>query len=282
MADVKELKKRIKGVSNTKKITNAMKAMSMIRLQKAEARAVSAKPYAEAVKHMVSGIGEGGYFKHNKSSAVLLVVFSSDRGLCGGFNDTLLKSTKNTIEKHIKQGKKIKLILIGAKAVSFFSRSKFEVYSKYAHLPTEPTIHLSNLVVADCKKLFLEGTVSEVVVIYNHFLSKLKYDTRMHILLPLPQIGQIGKNMLPNFVYEPDKVVVLNSIMEMYLGSAMYQFFLESTASEYSARFASMSKATDNADEMITDLTLKLNKTRQAVITSEILEIVSGAEALRY
>jgi F-type H+-transporting ATPase subunit gamma len=280
MADIKDLKKRIKGVSNTQKITKAMKTMSMIRLQKAEAKAVASKPFAAAVREMVADVSEGRYFKNNGSKDVLYVVFSSDRGLCGGYNDYLFKAATIAIEKHKAAGSKVKVLAIGTKAVVYFAKRGYEIYAKYSHLPAEPTLSLSNLIVSDCKKLFLEGKIGEVVIIYNHFLSKLRYDIKFQKLLPLHAGAHKIDKLLPNFIYEPSKNVLLDSIVEMYLESTLFQSFLEASASEYSARFAAMSKATDNADEMISNLTLLLNKTRQAMITTEILEIVSGAEAL--
>jgi F-type H+-transporting ATPase subunit gamma len=281
MAQVKDLKERIKGVQSTQKITKAMKSISLIRLQKAEARALSSRPYIYAVTELAAHMGgESVYSLRNDSKNALFVIFTSDRGLCGAYNDNLLRKAEEAIKVREKTGK-IKLVLVGTKAIIHFNRRGYEIHSMYSHLPPDPTTSLSNLVMNDCKKLFLQGDVGEVVLVYNNFKSKLSYEIKIKQLLPLPRYhSTTGSGEIPIYIYEPGMERVINTITEMFLESTVFHSFLDLYASEYSARLTAMSKATDSAQEMLDALTLEMNKTRQAMITTELLEIISGAEAL--
>ena len=282
MTTVKDLKSRIKGVLGTQKITKAMKTISLIRLIKAEERAISSKPYIYAVSDIVSHIQAGNiYFRGNKSKNSAFVIFTSDRGLCGAFNDNLLKAAEAVVASKKETGAP-KLILIGTKAITYFNKKKYDIYSRYSQLPSSPTISLSNLVMADCKKLFLDGEVGEVFLIYNNFKSKLKYEIKVKRMLPVTTLVRPGMSGIkPLYLFEPNKRKMVDLIMEMYLESTVFHSFLDLYASEYTARYTAMAKATDSAMDMINDLTLEMNKTRQAQITKEILEVVSGAEAIR-
>jgi F-type H+-transporting ATPase subunit gamma len=280
MAQLKDIKSRIKGVKSTQKITKAMKSMAAIRLQRAEARALASRPFIYAITDIISQLDyESPYFKGNRSLNTLYVVFTSDRGLCGAFNENLLRAAEADIIERSKKGK-VSLILIGTKAIVHFRNKKYEIVSMYSHLPPDPTVSLSNLVMNDCKKAFLDEKVGEVILMYNNFKSKLRYEIKTKKMLPLPQTKMSVKKINPLFKYEPEKDRVVGQVMEMFLESTVFHSFLDLYASEYSARLAAMTKATDSADEMISDLTLEMNKTRQASITREILEVISGAEAL--
>lgn len=281
MALIKDLRTRIKGIRGTQKITKAMKSMSLIRLQRAETRALCSRPSIYAITDIVSHLdSESAYFKGNKSKGTLYVIFTSDRGLCGAFNENLLKEAEREIDE-CKKKRNCKLILIGVKAALYFNKKGYDIYSMYSHLPPDPTVSLSNLVMNDCKKLFLEGSVGEVVLIYNNFKSKVKYEIKIKRMLPLPSHGHVKvSGIRPIFTYEPDKSRLVDSVIEMFLESTVFHSFLDLYASEYSARFLAMTKATDSAEEMINDLNLEMNKTRQALITKEILEVTSGAEAI--
>ena len=258
-----------------------MKTMSLIRLQKAEERAISSKPYIYAISDIVSHLStDSVYYKGNRSNKTLYVIFTSDRGLCGAFNENLLRVAEGLIEQRNKTGSS-KLILIGAKANIYFAKKKHDFHSSYAHLPSSPTISLSNLVMSDCRKLYLDGEVGEVVLVYNNLKKKLFYDIKVKKMLPASSLVRPGgKGIKPIYIYEPGKDQVIDQIMEMYLESTVFHSFLDLYASEYSARLAAMTKATDSAQDMIDDLVLEMNKTRQALITKEILEVISGAEAL--
>jgi len=281
MVQIKDIKERIRGVKGTQKITNAMKSMSLIRLQRAEARALASRPFIYAITDIVSHLeSDNIYYKGNKSGDALFVIFTSDRGLCGAFNENLIKQAEAAIKERSRTGK-CRLILVGTKAIMYFRRRKYEIYSTYSNLPPDPTASLSNLVMNDCKKLYLEGKAGEVVLAYNNFRSKLKYEIRLKKMLPLPKTLLGAKQAIrPIFLYEPDRNRLVDSVIEMFLESTVFHSFLDLYASEYSARLAAMTKATDSAQEMINGLILELNKTRQALITREILEVISGAEAL--
>jgi F-type H+-transporting ATPase subunit gamma len=281
MVQIKDIKSRIKGITNTQKITKAMKSMALIRLQRAELRALASRPFIYAITDIVSHLrSDNIYYSGNKSKDALFVIFTSDRGLCGAFNENLIKQAEEEIKQKSKTGK-CKLILVGTKGTAYFSRRGYDIYSTYTHLPTDPTASLSSLVINDCRKLYLEGKVGEVTLIYNNFKSKLKYVIKSKKMLPLPRIvSSIKEGIRPIFLYEPDRKRLVDSVIEMFMESTVFHSFLDLYASEYSARLAAMTKATDSAQEMIDDLVLELNKTRQALITKEILEVISGAEAL--
>ncbi len=280
MADIRELRRRIKGVKNTQKITKGMKTMAAIRLQRSQARSTAAKPYTTAVADMASYLTEENiYCRGNRCKKTLYVVFTSDRGLCGAFNDSLLRAVEAELEK--SEVKDHMLLLIGTKAVAHFSRKGQTAYSKYSQLPADPTLSISNLVMKDCVDVFRKGEVGSVVLVYNHFFSKLSYEVRFQKLLPISQkTSPDDKGMKLLFIFEPGQAILTELIMAMYLESTVFQAFLDSYASEYAARLIAMTNATNNAEDMIIDLTMEMNKTRQANITSEILEVVSGAEAL--
>ena len=282
MVQIKDLKERIKGITSTQKITKAMKSISLIRLQKAEARALSSRPYIYAVTDLAAHMGgESVYSLRNRSKNTLFVIFTSDRGLCGAFNENLIRKAEEAIGIQKRSGGGVKLVLIGTKAIIHFHSKKYDIHSNYSHLPPDPTTSLSNLVMNDCKNLFLKGEVGEVVLIYNNFKSRLNYEIKIKQLLPLPRYHSITeKGEIPIYIYEPGTESVINKIAEMFLESTVFHSFLDLYASEYSARLTAMTKATDNAQEMLEVLTLEMNKTRQASITTELLEIISGAEAL--
>jgi len=281
MVQIKDIKSRIKGIRNTQKITKAMKSMALIRLQRAEMRALASRPFIYAITDIVSHLrSDSIYYSGNKSRDALFVIFTSDRGLCGAFNVNLIRQAEEEIRQRSRTGK-CKLILVGTKGTTYFSRRGYDVFSTYTHLPPDPTASLSSLVINDCRKLYLEGKVGEVTLIYNNFKSKLKYVIKSKKMLPLPKIvSGIKEGIRPIFLYEPDRKRLVDSVIEMFMGSTVFHSFLDLYASEYSARLAAMTKATDSAQEMIDDLVLEMNKTRQALITKEILEVISGAEAM--
>ncbi len=281
MVQIKDIRERIKGITGTQKITKAMKSLSLIRLQRAEARALASRPFIYAITDVVSHLeSDNVYFKGNKSKDALFVIFTSDRGLCGAFNESLIRQAEAAIKERSRTGK-CKLILVGTKAAVHFARASCDVFSTYSHLPPDPTVSLSNLVMNDCRKLYLDEKVGEVILVYNNFKSKLKYEIKIKRLLPLPQVtAAAGQGIRPIFLYEPDKIQLVHGVIEMFLNTTVFHSFLDLYASEYSARLAAMTKATDSAEDMINDLILELNKTRQAMITKELLEVISGAEAL--
>jgi len=278
---IKDIRARIKGIKGTQKITKAMKSMSLIRLQRAEARALASRPFIHAITDIVSHLETDNiYSKGNNSKDALFVIFTSDRGLCGAFNENLMREAEFAIKERSKTGN-CKLILVGTKAAIYFRKHGREIISNYSQLPPNPTVSLSNLVMNDCKKQLLENKVGEVLLVYNNFRSKLKYEPRIKRMLPLPKMEaehiEERKNI---FLFEPDKERLANQVIEMFLEATVFHSFLDLYASEYSARLIAMTKATDSAQEMIDGLILDLNKTRQALITKELLEVISGAEAL--
>jgi F-type H+-transporting ATPase subunit gamma len=279
MAQVKDIKERIKGVKNTQKITKAMKSMALIKLVKAEQRALASRPFIYAISDMATHLDcESSYFTGNDSKDTLFVIFTSDRGLCGAFNEALLREAERQIAEKKKHGE-VKLILVGTKAAVHFAKKQYPIFSHYSHLPADPTVSLSNLVTNDVKKLFGENSVGAVYLIYNNFKSKIKYEIKIKKLLPIDTFS-VSRKMKPAFIYEPDQDTVIEAVVRMYMELTMFHAFLDLYASEYAARLIAMTKATDSADEMISALTLELNKTRQADITRELLEVISGAEAL--
>ena len=188
MTQIKDLRDRVKGIRNTQKITKAMKSMALIRLQKAELRALASRPFIYGITDIVSALEvDNIYFKEGRSAEVAVLIFTSDSGLCGAFNENIIRAAEREIEAIERDGKrKCGLILVGTKATVHFARSGRKIYSTYTHLPPDPTVSLSNLVMNDCRKLFLEGKAGEVILVYSNFKSRLKYEMKVKKMLPVP------------------------------------------------------------------------------------------------
>jgi F-type H+-transporting ATPase subunit gamma len=288
MANIKDLKKKIKSTQSTLKITTAMKLVSAAKLNKAQQAIQGARPYStelDSTIRTVSALVDGyehSYFKQdvtNKHS--VLLVISSDKGLCGGYNSQLGKKVKNFISN---SDENVKLVFIGKK-VKELVKALPNVSKTYTFEKTEPSFNEMKAIGQDLAKLFTLGEVGKVYVAYNEFKSAIAFDSKVKTLLPL-SLEESEKESLKeefpfDFKYEPTPKEILDSLLPETFISNLWTCLLDGLASEHGSRMASMDSATKNCKEMIKTLTLKMNKLRQASITTELIEVVSGAESLK-
>lgn len=293
MANLKEVKGRIQSVVSTQQITKAMKMVAAAKLRKAQDRITQMRPYAQKLSEIIQNVsagdtdgGENPFSEERKTERVLLVVVSSDRGLCGGFNSSIFKSTKALIaEKYSKaeEDGKLEIMTIGKKAFEHFSKRKYNVIDTYSHL-------IEKLNFTDAKEAaeqvmgdYVRGHYDRVDIVYNEFKNVATQIVRKEQFLPI-QESEDQKNRQTSsgidYLFEPSKDYIFEELVPKSLKIQFYKTLLESNASEHGARMTAMDKATENADELLKELRLTYNRTRQAAITKEILEIVGGAEAL--
>lgn len=288
MANLKEIRNRISSVSSTKQITSAMKMVSAAKLRKSQGAIVQLRPYAQLMNEVVcrltdSNIEDITYLKAKKiEKKVLLISLTSNKGLCSTFNSSIIKLTKLRINKHLAEGKEVYLQSFGKKGDSAF---KYIQDINYLGSNDEIWDSLSfeniSLFADNLLKEYAKGTYDRVEIIYNQFKNAAVQEPKIDSFLPfdLTTIKTTDKSN-NNYIFEPNKTDILQSIIPLFLHTKMYRCFLDSFTSEHAARMTSMNKATDNAQELLSDLTLTYNKLRQASITNEIIEICSGANAL--
>ena len=292
MANLKEVRTRIASTQSTQQITKAMKMVSATKLRKAQQAITQMRPYAEKLNGILQNLSDSvrdepsiqGYFEHREVKNVLLVVNSSDRGLCGGFNSNITKEVTSLIEKTY-QGKNVEVKFLGKKAYEFFKRHSFSMdtssMSIFQDLNANDAFKFGGEIIAD----FLNGKYDEVRVVYNKFKNAATQIVTAEKILPveLDAFGSSEKEpskYLADFAFEPTKKDLLFTVIPRALKTQLYKTMLDSQASEHGSRMVAMDKATENAGELIYDLKLEYNQARQAAITTEILEIVGGAAAL--
>ena len=294
MPSLKDLRNRISSVKSTKKITSAMKMVAAAKLRKAQENALQARPYSEKLSNIVKTLvsSEGQNFNQpslvlgtEKNTTELIVVCSADRGLCGGFNGSVVRYTRKKIRKLHSQGKKTKIIFIGKKAFQALKRENSENIIKVFSDVTNKIIdfnlakEISDLIISN----FDQGTFDSCSLIYTQFNSAINQEVKEKSLIPLvtDDYNSDNKNSsLQDYNFEPDEENILNHVVPQNLSVQLFTALLESVASEQGARMTAMDNATRNANDMIDNLTLFYNRSRQAVITKELIEIISGAEAI--
>ncbi len=289
MANLKEIRNRISSVSSTKQITSAMKMVSAAKLRKSQGAIVQLRPYAQLMNEVVcrltdSNIEDITYLKTKKiEKKVLLISLTSNKGLCSTFNSSIIKLTKQRINKHLAESKEVYLQSFGKKGDSAF---KYIQDINYLGSNDEiwDSLNFENisLFADNLLQEYVKGTYDRVEIIYNQFKNAAVQEPKTDSFLPfdLSTIKTKDKSTNNNYIFEPNKTDILQSIIPLFLHTKMYRCFLDSFTSEHAARMTSMNKATDNAQELLSDLTLTYNKLRQASITNEIIEICSGANAL--
>ncbi len=313
MANLKDIRRRIKSVKNTQKITQAMRMVAAAKVKRAENKVKAIRPYSAQLEQLlleVAGAAQQHLANEPDAAGTLkwlttptgannpaIVVMSSDRGLCGAFNGTIIRQALK-LEKHLlAQGKTPVFYTIGRKVTQAMKRyGKSTVIGTMVDMTAAPTSMHAKDVVDTLSKAYLAGDVDDIVVLSTHFRSMISYKVQLTSLLPtvsIPDPGVYPAELLAvaptsgqatvaprEQLIEPDPVTVLNALVPLYLTNQLYTLLLESAASELAARMTAMANATTNASEMIGKLTIQYNKVRQAAITQEILEIVSGAQAL--
>jgi F-type H+-transporting ATPase subunit gamma len=289
MAGSKEIRTKIKSVQNTRKITKAMEMVAASKMRKAQERMRAARPYADRIRNIAAHLSQANpEYKHpfltkrDGMKAVGVVVVTTDKGLCGGLNTNVLRSVTNKYREWQDAKVTINATAIGNKGFGFLNRIGAKVVSHVTQLGDTP--HLERLIGAVKVQLdaFANGEVDAVFLAYTRFVNTMKQETIVEQLLPLTpeKLGTPSRDFAWDYIYEPDAQVVLDELMTRYIESLIYQAVAENMASEHSARMVAMKSASDNAKEVIADLQLTYNKARQAAITKELSEIVSGAAAV--
>ncbi len=292
-AGARDIKRKIKSVANTRQITKAMELVSTAKLRKAKSKLDITKPYFETVLKTIKKIIKNEnnlkhkYLVEREKKNTLYIIITADRGLCGGYNSNVLKKAVKMIENNDTNAK---LVTVGKQGLKFFKNSPHEIIKSLTQISEKPSFddakELSNLAL----KLYDEERVDEIIFVYTRMITSLNLEPTDLTLLPVSVDIEKEKKTKENkkeremrdlVTYEPSAEVVLDFIIPKYVESVIYGGLIESSASEQSARRIAMESATDNADEMIEELTLTYNQARQAAITQEITEIVGGAEALK-
>ena len=292
MASGKELRTKIKSVENTKKITKAMEMISVSKMRKAQERMRAARPYSDKVRNIASNLGQANpeyvhpFMTSNEGKSVGYIVVTTDKGLCGGLNTNLFRAVTQKLRETQSAGKSPLTVAIGSKGLGFLGRVGAKVVSHITHLGDKP--HLDKLIgpVKVLLDAYVKGEVSAVYVCYNKFVSTMKQEPVLEQLLPLSaekmakESKDSGAATSWDYIYEPDAQTVIDELLVRYAEAMVFQAVAENMASEHAARMVAMKAATDNAGNVIAELKLVYNKTRQAAITKELSEIVAGAAAV--
>jgi len=285
MANLKDIRTRIQSVGSTMQITNAMKMVSAAKLKKAQDAIEKMRPYAEKLTELLSGLSAnldsdlgGDYAAEREVQKVLLVPITSNRGLCGALNTNIIKQTASLIENDYK-GTDVEILTIGKKAYDQLSK-KFKVIDNQSKVFDDLTYDNVAAIAQKIMDDFSEKKYDKVILIYNSFKNAATQIVKSEQFLPI-KTEKSADNVVLDYIYEPSQAEIVLELIPKSLKTQFYKAIRDAWASEHGARMTSMHKATDNAKEMKDELTLQYNKARQAVITGEILEIVSGAEALK-
>ena len=289
MPSLKDLKNRISSVKSTQKITSAMKMVAAAKLRRAQDQALASRPYTSLMDKIVSKISSKAtgtsidlLTGKPKNKTQLLVVFSADRGLCGGFNGSITRSVKKEINDLQKNNVNVKLLMVGKKSADSLNREYGNLFiDKIEGKSAKPNYADAEVLATKIIDLFENGDFGVCRVIYNKFVSAIAQEVTFKSLIPAEiQINEEDKDTASIYDFEPSEEEILTDLLPRNLATQLFSSQIESTASELAARMTAMDNATRNAGEMIDKLTLQYNRTRQAVITSELIEIISGAEAL--
>ena len=290
MATLDDLKKRIASVKSTQKITKAMKMVAAAKLRRAQDQAIASRPYTSLMDNIVSKIsskatGSGIDLLTGKedNKTQLLVVFSADRGLCGGFNGSITRTVRKEVKDLNKNGIKVKLLMVGKKSADALNRDFGDLYiDRIEGKSGKPNFTDAEILAKKIITLFENDEFGVCRVIYNKFISAIAQEITYKSLIPAEVKQNEVQDNLDNsvFEFEPSEEEILTDLLPRNLATQLFSSQIESTASELAARMTAMDNATRNAGEMIDKLTLQYNRTRQAVITKELIEIISGAEAV--
>lgn len=291
MANLKAIRSRIRSIKATQKITSAMRLVAAAKVRRAQARVQASRPFTSHLVNLLKVIvrdcnpidlEEMPLLQVRPVKKVGIIVISSDRGLCGSYNTNVCRSVLNRVQELEKDGKEAFLTLVGMKAVNFFRHMKVNKHKTYTLLPAVPTVQEAKLIADQIAQKYVNEELDAVEIIGTHFVSILTGQVVNTKFLPveLPQSDQA--KLEPQRLFEPSINEVLEKeLLPRYVENVVYQAMLEASASELAARMNAMTNASNNARDLISNLTLVYNKARQASITQELLEIVGGAEALR-
>lgn len=289
MANLKEVRNRIGSVRSTMQITSAMKMVSAAKLKRAQDAITQMRPYANRLQSILSNVAstlesnESKFGSAGSSNNTLLISITSNRGLCGGFNNNVLKATRTYIDTHTDEN--VEVLGLGKKSFDFYAKTPFHSaildQSESAQIFDGLSYEKSTAISGEVMELFSSDRYSKVIIIYNHFKNAAIQDVMVEDFLPMkPVETDDAVEVQSEYIFNPSKEEIVKDLIPKSLHLQLFKALLDSHASEHGARMTAMHKATDNAGELLKDLKLTYNKARQAAITTEILEIVSGAEAL--
>lgn len=300
MATLRDIRSRIKGVKNTAKITSAMKMVSFAKLKRAQTAIESARPYFEKLDMILSNVSStlGTDYQNlllkqsDDIKNILLIVVTSDRGLCGSFNTNLLKEAQHLVNEQFPidyPGAKTRIIAIGRKSIGFLKKRNYDVTAEFPGIFADLNFAVAQQIVESFQVDFADGKYDKIMLLGNEFINVMKQEPRLRNILPIESGESISigkkkneeKTTNTDYIFEPDKKGILDELLPKLVNIKIWRSLLESNAAEQAARRFAMDNATRNAKELISALELQYNKARQASITTEMLEIVGGAESLR-
>ena len=294
MANLKDISRQIKSVKNTQKTTKAMKLVSSAKLRRTQQLSDQAKSYALKINNILSEIAAriskvqdkdnlNRAFVSNDTPKVVDIVFvTADKGLCGGFNVATIKAVKELIEEYTSKGATVRLRAAGRKGIDYFTFQNIDLFDSIVGLTSAPTYEKASDFIKDAYEDFNNGTTDKVIMVYNGFLNMLSQELRIKNLLPV-SLDEVSLDESSSMLdIEPDDdEEILNELTAKYIDFNMYYSLIDSLAAEHSARMQAMDNATNNAKERVNDLTVEFNKARQAAITTELIEIISGVESMK-
>ena len=287
MPSLKDIRKRISSVKSTQQITRAMKMVSAAKLRRAQESVLRARPYADKMRDVIRDLSirvemdrHPLLMRRNVKKREIFVI-TSDRGLCGGFNQNLIRETTQLIEKKEEDLEAVQLSIVGRKGLEFFKRRETPVRKEYPNILGDIDYSVAATLGKDIVSSYESGKFDELLLVYTHFRSVISQEVTVQGILPIEPIDVPEDAVVTEYIYEPSEAEILNALLPRYIEVQLFRAMLESLASEYGARMTAMDSATNNANEMIDKLTLEMNRARQAAITKELMEIVGGAEALK-
>jgi F-type H+-transporting ATPase subunit gamma len=291
MATLRDIKRRINAVKNTRQITKAMKMVAAAKLRKAQLRMLQMRPYAERMNEVLGALSATAdteihpLLASRPRKTIELIVITSNRGLCGAFNSNILKAASRFIKERKEQGfNNINISVIGKKARDYFKRRNIEIRKSWIGLSGNLTYSEAQEIANEIINSYLDHVMDEVIILYNRFKTVMTQEVTSFRLLPyaLPESHEEKTEVTSSvFIFEPSQEEIYNQLLPKNIEIQIYSALLESQASEEAARMTAMENATKNADDMIDNLTLQFNKARQATITKELMDIVGGVEALK-
>lgn len=292
MPNLRDIRNRITSVNNTQQITKAMKMVAAAKLRRAQDRIIQTRPYAAKLQDVVSRLAGGSISNpllevKEQPNKILLIVVGSDRGLCGGFNNNLFKEVEQTIQRDFSEKQAnglLSLITIGKKATAHFSKRNYTILESYPGFFDNLDYETTSELMRNAAQLFIDGEFDEVHLAYNEFKSVISQNRNIDKVIPIDPASLVAEDAASitsiDYIYEPNSGAIIDQLLPLHLNTQLWKAVLESNASEQGARMTAMDSATENAKDLERDLRLKYNQARQSAITTEISEIVSGAQAL--
>ncbi len=287
MPSLKDIRKRIASVKNTQQITKAMKMVAAAKLRRAQESITQARPYADKMREVISNLSlrveldRHPLLIRREVKTREILVITSDRGLCGGYNQNIIREVTHLLKAKEEGVETIQLNIIGRKGLEFFKRRTYPIRKEYKNILGDVTYATVAEVGKDIVSAYEAGEFDELLMVYNHFRSAISQNVTVQKLLPIEPITPPEEGGITDYIYEPSEERILNQLLPRYIEVQIFRAMLEALASEHGARMTAMESATNNAAEMIDHLTLAMNRARQAAITKELMEIVGGAEALK-